>query len=114
LMSYDWIMLAQDQVAISRLGSYFSSNGISPPKIIMETNSFETAFSMVKEGNFLTSAASSMSKMAKIAGLIPLHIQGTLWKFPAGVSFRRSTATPRMVSIFIKILKKEVNKVLAN
>ncbi len=112
LMSYDWIMLAQDQIAISRLGSYFSSNGISPPRIIMETNSFDTAFSMVKEGNFLTSAASSMSEMAEIAGLIPLHIQGTLWKFPAGVSFRRSTSTPKIVSTFIKILKKEINKVL--
>ena len=114
LMAYEWIMLAQDHSAISRLGSYFSSNGISPPRIAMETNSFETAFSIVNQGDFLTSATSSMADSAKIAGLTPLLIQGTLWDFPAGVCFRRSTSTPKIVSEFINKLRNEINNVLPN
>ncbi|HIF58935.1 MAG TPA: LysR family transcriptional regulator [Rhodospirillales bacterium] len=114
LMAYEWVMLAQDHIAISRLGSYFSSNGISPPTIAMETNSFETAFSMVKEGNFLTSATSSMANAAQISGLTPLLIQGTLWNFPAGVSYRRSTSTPKIVKEFINSLRNEIASVLTN
>ena len=114
LMAYEWIMLAQDHSAISRLGSYFSSNGISPPRIAMETNSFETAFSIVNQGDFLTSATSSMADSARIVGLTPLLIQGTLWDFPAGVCYRRSTSTPKIVSEFINKLRNEINNVLPN
>ena len=114
LMAYEWIMLAQDHIAISRLGSYFSSNGISPPRIVMETNSFDTTFSMVREGDFLTSATSSMENSAQIFGLTPLLIQGTLWNFPAGVCYRRSTSTPKIVSEFISRLRNEITNVLAS
>ena len=114
LMAYDWIMLSQDHIAISRLGSYFSSNGISPPRIVMETNSFETAFSVVKEGNFLTSATSSMRNSAQSSGLTPLLIQGALWNFPAGACYRRSTSTPKIVSEFISSLRNEITCVLAS
>ncbi|MBT4938830.1 MAG: LysR family transcriptional regulator [Rhodospirillaceae bacterium] len=110
LMAYEWVMLAQDHIAISRLGSYFSANGISPPRIAMETNSFETAFAMVKEGNFLTSATSSMVGFAKSSGLIRLPIRGTLWHFPAGVAYRRSTSTPASVNAVISCLKAEVGE----
>ena len=108
LMAFEWIMLAQDHIAISRLGSYFSANGISPPRIAMETNSFETAFSMVKEGDFLTSATSSMVNFAKSTGLAQLHVQGTLWHFPAGVAYRRTTSTPNAINAVIDSLKKEI------
>ncbi|MFP6713005.1 MAG: LysR family transcriptional regulator [Rhodospirillales bacterium] len=108
LMAFEWIMLAQDHIAISRLGSYFSANGISPPRIAMETNSFETAFSMVKEGDFLTSATSSMVDFAKSTGLTQLHVQGTLWHFPAGVAYRRTTSTPNAINAVIDSLKKEI------
>lgn len=114
LMAYEWIMLAQDHIAKSRLGSYFSSNGISPPRIAMETNSFDTAFSMVKEGNFLTSATSSMINSARIAGLAPLIIQGTLWHFPAGVAYRRTTSTPKIITAFIDSLKTEISNIVKN
>ena len=112
LMAYEWIMLAQDHIAMSRLRSYFSSNGISPPRIAMETNSFETAFSMVKEGDFLTSATSSMAHSAHIAGLTPLTIQGTLWHFPAGVAYRRTTSTPKILNVFIDSLKTEISNMV--
>ncbi len=110
LMAYEWIMLAQDHIAISRLGSYFSANGISPPRIAMETNSFETAFSMVKEGNFLTSATSLMVGFAQSSGLVPLPISGTLWHFPAGVAYRRTTSTPTTVNAVIDSLKQEIEQ----
>ncbi len=108
LMAFEWIMLAQDHVAISRLGSYFSANGISPPRIAMETNSFEAAFSIVKEGDFLTSATSSMVEFAQSVGLALLDVRGTLWHFPAGVAYRRTTSTPSAINAVIENLKKVV------
>ncbi|MBT7954391.1 MAG: LysR family transcriptional regulator substrate-binding protein, partial [Rhodospirillaceae bacterium] len=108
LMAYEWVMLAQDHVAISRLGSYFSANGISPPRIVMETNSFETAFAMVKEGDFLTSATSSMVEFAQEAGLALLQVRGTLWHFPAGVAYRRTTSTPNAINAVIENLKHAI------
>ena len=114
LMAYEWVMLAQDHIAISRLGSYFSANGISPPRIAMETNSFETAFAMVKEGNFLTSATLSMIDFARSAGLTLLPIRGTLWHFPAGVAYRRSTATPTAITSIIDNLKIEIGSKISS
>jgi hypothetical protein len=78
----------------------------------METNSFETAFSIVNQGDFLTSATLSMADSARIVGLTPLLTQGTLWDFPAGVCYRRSTSTPIIVSEFINKLRNEINNVL--
>jgi DNA-binding transcriptional LysR family regulator len=108
LMAYEWIMLAQDHIAISRLRSYFLANGISPPRIAMETNSFETAFSVVKEGDFLTSASLSMVNFAQSSGLTLLPTKGTLWHFPAGVAYRRSTSRPTPVISVINSLKKAI------
>ncbi len=105
MMEYSWVMLAKDYVAVSRLGSYFSANGLGPPHIAVETNSFETAFASVREADFLTSSTLSLQPHAENMGLVPLPIQGTLWHFPAGATYRRSTTTPSSVNAVVACLK---------
>jgi hypothetical protein len=55
-----------------------------------------------------------MVKFARSSGLAPLPISGTLWHFPAGVAYRRSTSTPAAVLAVIDRLKKEVSQEISD
>lgn len=100
LLRYPWIAFANDYVGVSRVGSYFSANGLEQPSIAFETSSIECMLSMLRLGDFVASVSSPLVPRAELLGIKPLPVGGTFWRFRAGIAYRRtSTLSPLMISL---------------
>jgi DNA-binding transcriptional LysR family regulator len=107
LSGYPWLVLANDEVGTSRVGSYFVANGLEPPVIAVET----TASGMLKilrEGDFLAHFPDQMLEDVEKFGLCRIAHEGTFWESEAGITFRRTNRPVRAVESFKTILRSSL------
>ena len=107
LLRYPWIAFANDYVGMSRVGSYFSANGLDQPYIAFETSSIECMLSMLRLGDFVASVSSPLVARAELLGIRPLPVGGTFWRFRAGIAYRRSSSLSPLMSALIAGLKAQ-------
>jgi DNA-binding transcriptional LysR family regulator len=104
LSLYPWLALADDQIGIGRIGAYFAANGLAPPAIAIETNSY-AMFKLLVQGDFIAHFPEQMLADANKFGLTRIAHAGTFWDSEAGVAYR-ATATPvKALTSFISMLK---------
>jgi DNA-binding transcriptional LysR family regulator len=104
MTNYPWVVLADDRVGTSRIGSYFAANGIAPPTIAVETVT-TGIMKILVEGDFLAHFPERMLEDAQKFGLAPIPHEGTFWESQAGIAFRRTTRPIRPVESFKAILR---------
>ena len=106
---FAWLVLANDQVGTSRVGSYFVANSLEPPTIAVET----TALGIIKillEGDFLAHFPERMLPDAERFGLVAIPHEGTFWEGEAGIAYRRTTRPARSVESFKAILRASISR----
>jgi DNA-binding transcriptional LysR family regulator len=104
LSLYPWLVLADDQIGVGRIGAYFAANALAPPVIAIETNSYAT-FKVLLQGDFLAHFPEQMLADAQKFGLTRIAHAGTFWDSEAGIA-HRVTATPvKALTSFISMLK---------
>lgn len=104
---FPWLVLANDQVGTSRIGSYFVANAVEPPTIAVET----TALGIIKillEGDFLAHFPERMLVDANRFGLLDIPHEGTFWEGEAGITYRRTNRPFRTVESFKSILRASI------
>lgn len=104
LSKYPWLVLANDQIGTSRIGSYFVANSLEPPTIAVETTSLGL-YKILCEGDFLAHFPDRMVADAKKYGLRKVSHEGTFWEAEAGVAYRRTNHPIRSVESFKAILR---------
>ena len=108
LAHYPWLVLANDHVGTSRIGSYFVANGVEPPTIAVETTSIGL-FKILGEGDFLAHFPEQMLPDAEKYGLQKVSHAGTFWEAEAGIAYRRTTNPVRALDSFIAILRAKLS-----
>lgn len=88
LIAYPWVVLRDDQVGRSRLGSFFAANNLRPPRIAVESTSTTHNLNILKESDFLAHIPDPMMPIAEALGLVKLPIKGTFWHSSAGIAYR--------------------------
>jgi DNA-binding transcriptional LysR family regulator len=107
LLRYPWIAFANDYVGMSRIGSYFSANGLEQPNFAVETTSLESMLSLLRLGEFVASVSSPLVARAELLGLRSLPVGGTFWRFRAGIAYRKSSTPSPLTTAFIAALKAQ-------
>jgi DNA-binding transcriptional LysR family regulator len=107
LADYAWLVLANDQVGTSRVGSYFVANALEPPTIAVET----TALGIIKillEDDFVAHFPEAMLPDAERFGLVAIPHEGTFWEAQAGIAYRQTSRPLRAVESFKAILRSSM------
>ena len=107
LARYPWLVLADDQIGIGRIGAYFAANGLAPPTIAVESISF-AMFNILEEGDFLAHFAEPMLPHAEKFGLVRIPHDGMFWESEAGVAYRTAGHPPKALTRFISLLKSSL------
>jgi DNA-binding transcriptional LysR family regulator len=97
----------------NRLCQLFRSNGLEPPRLILESNSLEIRLPIIESSNLVMHSASlSVQKATQRYRLVTLQVDGLNLQRPVGVYYRKdaylSPAAQRMIEIL-----KEQGKLLA-
>ena len=104
LSKFPWIVLANDRVGTSRIGSYFVANSVDPPTIAVEAVSIGI-IKILEEGDFLAHFPERMLRDAEKFGLVRIPHDGTFWESEAGIAYRRTNRPIRPVESFKAILR---------
>ncbi len=104
MSKYPWLVLANDRVGTSRIGSYFVANGVDPPTIAVETVSIGI-IKILQQGDFLAHFPERMLDDAEKFGLARIPHDGTFWESEAGITYRRTSRPIRSVESFKAILR---------
>ena len=108
MSGYPWLVLANDQVGTSRIGSYFVANGVKPPTIAVETTSIGI-FKILQEGDFLAHFSDKMLPDAKKYNLTRVSHEGTFWEGEAGIAYRKTSNPVRALNSFTAILRASLS-----
>jgi DNA-binding transcriptional LysR family regulator len=109
LSLYPWLVLADDQIGIARIGAYFAANGLVPPTIAAEG----TLFGILKillEGDFLAHIAEQILPDAQKLGLTRIPHEGTFWEAEAGVAYRNTDNPIKALLSFKSMVKSSLSK----
>ncbi len=108
MSKYPWVVLANDRVGTSRIGSYFVANSVEPPVIAVETVS-TGIIKILQQGDFLAHIPERMLKDAEKFGLARIPHDGTFWELQAGIAYRRTSRPIRPVESFKAILRASLS-----
>lgn len=109
LSGYPWVVLANDHVGTSRIGSYFVANSVEPPVIAVETVS-TGVLKILQQGDFLAHIPERMLEDAEKFGLVRIPHDGTFWESQAGIAYRRTNRPIRPVESFKAILRASLSE----
>ncbi len=99
LVRFPWVVLANDSVGTSRIGSYLVANGLEPPRIAIEANLI--GMLRVLEGSdFLGLFSTVVVDYAKRFGLVTIPHEGTFWEAEAGLAYLRTNRPSRPIESF--------------
>jgi DNA-binding transcriptional LysR family regulator len=104
LSLYPWLVLADDEIGIGRIGAYFAANALPPPVIAIETNSY-AMFKVLTQGDFLAHFPEQMLADAQKFGLTRIAHAGTFWDSEAGIAYRATANPVKALTSFISMLK---------
>ncbi|HXK54075.1 MAG TPA: LysR family transcriptional regulator [Hyphomicrobiales bacterium] len=107
LSKYPWLVLVNDHVGTSRIGSYFAANGLEPPVIAVETNSIGMC-KILTQGDFLAHFPVQMLGDVERYGLRKISHEGTFWEAEAGITYRLTTRPVRALESFKAILRSSI------
>lgn len=109
LLQYPWLVLANDSVGTSRIGSFFAANSLEPPTIAVETTAIGL-LNLLGEGDFLGLLPARAADYVKRFGLAPIAHEGTFWESEAGVAHLKTNRPARMVESFKAILRASLTE----
>lgn len=107
LNSYPWILLADDPISSSWVGSYFAAHRLEPPRIAIETTTLG-CISLLRQSDCLTIFEAKAESSMQAFGLQRIEHDGTFWNFPAGVARRRSARASAAYRAFREMIRSHL------
>ena len=100
-----WAAIANDLVGTARLASYFSANGLDQPMVTAEVQPVEALIGLLRHGRFLAAISAPMLSLLAPHGIMELPIRGTLWRFRAGMAYRRAALSNPTLGLLMTHLR---------
>lgn len=104
LARYPWVVLADDQIGMGRVGAYFAANSLPPPRIAVESISIGM-FKILQQGDFLAHVAEQMLPDLQRFALVRIPHEGMFWEAEAGVAYRTTSSPVKSLTSFLSMLK---------
>lgn len=108
LLDFPWVFFANDRMGYERVAGYFAARQLEPPPIAIETNTIETMFTLIRQGDYVASAPSLALQFADDMGLAEVSVSGSFWSVDLGVAYMRSAHLPPAVASLVTVLKKQL------
>lgn len=108
LLDFPWIFFANDRMGYERVAGYFAASQLDPPAVAIETNTIESMFTFLGEGDYVASAPSLALSFADRLGLCEVPIRGSFWSIDLGIAYIRSVHPPPAVTSLVTALKKQL------
>jgi DNA-binding transcriptional LysR family regulator len=105
---FPWVLFPLDPETLQRLHGYFQRAGAIGPKMVVETTSYATGMALLRRGDYLGLLARPLLTRAAAEGLIALPTRGTIDRFGAGVTYRRSVADLPIAQLLLTALRASV------
>jgi DNA-binding transcriptional LysR family regulator len=102
---FPWLVHADDQIGIGRIGAYFAANGLAPPTIAVETTTF-AMFKILGHGDYLAHFAEQLLPDAERYDLVRVPHEGTFWVSEAGLAYRETRDPIRALTSLRSMLKE--------
>jgi DNA-binding transcriptional LysR family regulator len=109
LLRHPWVVLANDSVGTSRIGSFFVANSLDPPNIAVETTAIGL-INLLAEGDFLGLLPARAAGYVARFGLAPISHEGTFWEAEAGIAHLKTNRPARMIESFKAILRASLSE----
>jgi len=110
LLDFPWITMKADYVYRNRLGSFFVSQNLKPPRSSIVVGPGIHSLHILRHANYLTTIPTAMLSSAANLGIEKLNMSESFWDSPAGVVCRKSNFPLPVISSLISILRTEVGK----
>lgn len=104
LARYQWVVLANDSVGTSRIGSFLVANGLEPPRIAVEASTIGM-LRILARTDCLGLLSTRMAEFATEFGLTQIPHAGTFWEAEAGLAYRRTREPARMTESFKSMVR---------
>jgi DNA-binding transcriptional LysR family regulator len=105
---YPWVQFPLDAETHQRLQGYFQRAGALQPRMVVETTSYATGMALVRRGDYLALLARPLLSRAAAEGLVALPARGSIDRFSAGVTYRRSVANLPIARLLLTALRAAV------
>ena len=110
LLNFPWITMKSDYVGRNRLGSFFVSQNLKPPRSSIVVGSGIHSLHILCRGTYLTTIPTAMLSLAADAGIEKLNMSESFWDSPAGIVYRKSNLPLPVISSLISILRTQVGQ----
>jgi DNA-binding transcriptional LysR family regulator len=110
LLDYPFVGLVNDYAGLDRMEKYFALHGLPSPGAAVEASSLEMLLSLLAVGPFVASMAVELLDRGERLGLKRLAVDGSFWRFEAGLVYRRSSQATRLVETLARVLSERIAK----
>lgn len=110
LIDFPWITMKADYVGRNRIGSYFVSHSLEPPRASIVVGPGIHSLDILHHADYLTTIPAAMLPVARIVGVNRINIDGKFWDSPAGLVYRKSNVPLPIISSLVAILRTLTNQ----
>lgn len=108
LLDFPWITMKADYVGRNRLGSFFVSQNLEPPRSSIVVGPGIHSRDLLCHGDYLTTVPTAMLPLAGDAGIKKINIDASFWDSSAGIVYRKSNIPLPVISSLIAILRTQL------
>ena len=105
LVDYPWITMKADYVGRNRLGSFFVSRNLEPPRPSIVVGPGIHSFDILCHADYLTTIPTALLAKAKNLGIARVNIDASFWESSAGLVYRKSNIPLPIITSLIAILR---------
>ena len=110
LLDFPWITMKSDYVGRNRLGSFFVSQNLEPPRASIVVGPGILSFDILRRGDYLTTIPAAMLPLANELGVQQLNIAANFWDASAGIVYRKSNIPLPIISSLISVLRTQIGE----
>ena len=107
LVDFPWITMKADYVGRNRLGSFFVSQNLEPPRASIVVGPGIHSLDILHHADYLTTIPTAMLPLANSVGVEKISIDASFWDSSAGLVYRKSNVPLPIITSLVAILRTQ-------
>ena len=108
LVDFPWITMKADYIGRNRLGSFFVSQNLEPPRPSIIAGPGILNLDILRHADYLTTIPKAMLPYARSVGVEKVNIDSNFWDSSAGLVYRKSNMPLPILTSLISILRSQI------
>ena len=105
LLEYPWITMKADYIGRNRLGSFFVSQNLEPPRARIVVGPGIHSLDLLHHADYLTTIPTAMLPLARKVGVEKVNIAASFWDSSAGLVYRTSNVPLPIITSLVATLR---------